>query len=579
MTYMKQYLTWLNNPYFDQETKDELKSIENHPKEIEERFYKDLEFGTGGLRGVIGAGTNRMNIYTVRRATQGFANYLLKQVTQAKEKGVAIAYDSRHKSPEFAQEAALVLNANGIKAYVFESLRTTPELSFAVRHLGCAGGIVITASHNPPAYNGYKVYGEDGGQIVPHLAEKIIEEIQQIEDYSQVGYVEKEAALSTGMLHMIGEDVDKKYIEAVKELALRKEIIQSVGKDMKVVYTPLHGTGNMPVRRVLKELGFQNVMVVPEQELPDANFSTVKSPNPEEHEAFTLALDLADKINAEVILGTDPDCDRVGVVVKNKEGIYQVLTGNQTGALLVDYVLSAMQEQNILPSNGVVIKTIVTSEMGAQIAKAFGMDTLDTLTGFKFIGEKIQQFEKSQEKQFLFGYEESYGYLAGTFVRDKDAVIASMLICEMAAYYKSKDMTLYDALINLYKKYGYYKEDLVSITLQGKEGIEKIQGILDHFRAQPPKTIGGKTIRILRDYKTGKVQNLMTDEIGTLTLPASNVLHFTMEDGSWFCVRPSGTEPKVKLYFSVVGSNLADSENQLNAFKEGVMEIIHNLIQ
>lgn len=579
MTYMNQYLKWLNDPYFDQETKNELKSIENNSQEIEDRFYKDLEFGTGGLRGVIGAGTNRMNVYTVRRATQGFANYLLKQVEDAKEKGVVIAYDSRHKSPQFAQEAALVLNANGIKAYVFESLRTTPELSFAVRYLGCAGGIVITASHNPPAYNGYKVYGEDGGQIVPHLAEKIIVEIQQIEDYSQVGYVEKEEALSTGMLQIIGEDVDKKYIEEVKKLALRKDVIQSVGKDMKVIYTPLHGTGNMPVRRVLKELGFENVMVVPQQELPDANFSTVKSPNPEEHEAFTLALELADKISAELILGTDPDCDRVGVVVKNKEGDYQVLTGNQTGALLVDYVLSAMKEQKTLPANGVVIKTIVTSELGAKIAQSFGMDTLDTLTGFKFIGEKIHQFEENKEKQFLFGYEESYGYLAGTFVRDKDAVIASMLICEMAAYYKSKDMTLYDALINLYEKYGYYKEDLLSITLQGKAGIEKIQSILNHFRGQPPKAIAGKSIKIVRDYKTGRGRNLMTDEEVALTLPASNVLHFTMEDDSWFCVRPSGTEPKVKIYFSVVGGSLSDAENQLNHFKEGVMEIIHNFIQ
>lgn len=579
MTYMNQYLKWLNDPYFDQETKNELKSIENNSQEIEDRFYKDLEFGTGGLRGVIGAGTNRMNVYTVRRATQGFANYLLKQVEDAKEKGVVIAYDSRHKSPQFAQEAALVLNANGIKAYVFESLRTTPELSFAVRYLGCAGGIVITASHNPPAYNGYKVYGEDGGQIVPHLAEKIIAEIQQIEDYSQVGYVEKEEALSTGMLQIIGEDVDKEYIEEVKKLALRKDVIQSVGKDMKVIYTPLHGTGNMPVRRVLKELGFENVMVVPQQELPDANFSTVKSPNPEEHEAFTLALELADKISAELILGTDPDCDRVGVVVKNKEGDYQVLTGNQTGALLVDYVLSAMKEQKTLPANGVVIKTIVTSELGAKIAQSFGMDTLDTLTGFKFIGEKIHQFEENKEKQFLFGYEESYGYLAGTFVRDKDAVIASMLICEMAAYYKSKDMTLYDALINLYEKYGYYKEDLLSITLQGKAGIEKIQSILNHFRGQPPKAIAGKSIKIVRDYKTGGGRNLMTDEEVALTLPASNVLHFTMEDDSWFCVRPSGTEPKVKIYFSVVGGSLSDAENQLNHFKEGVMEIIRNFIQ
>ncbi|QEK13190.1 phospho-sugar mutase [Crassaminicella thermophila] len=574
MSYKDQYNYWLSNPYFDEATKAELKNIENDEKEIEERFYKDLEFGTGGLRGVIGAGTNRMNEYVVRKATQGFANYLLKTVEAVKNKGVVIAYDCRHKSDVFAETAALVLAANGIKAYLFESLRTTPELSFSVRELGCAGGIVITASHNPPEYNGYKVYGEDGGQIVPDTAEKIIREIQDIKDYADVKYINKEDALDKGLLEIIGEEVDKKYIDKVKSLVLRKEVIERM-KDMKIIYTPLHGTGNMPVRRVLNEIGFENVIVVNEQEIPDPNFSTVKSPNPEEHEAFTLAMELAKKHGADVIIGTDPDCDRVGVVVKNNEGKYQVLTGNQTGALLIDYLLSSMKERNSIPENGVIIKTIVTSKMGEKIAKSFGVETLDTLTGFKFIGEKMKEFEENKEKTFLFGYEESYGYLAGTFVRDKDAVIASMLICEMAAYYKSEGMTLYDALMKLYEKYGYYQEDLVSITLKGKEGLEKIQRILAYLRDNTPKSIAGKEIKVFRDYDISKGINLSTGEEEILTLPKSNVLHFTFTDDSWFCVRPSGTEPKVKIYFSVMGESLEDAKEQLINVKNGVMEIIN----
>ncbi|MFT9496998.1 phospho-sugar mutase [Anaerosolibacter sp.] len=577
MEYMKRYIEWIEKDYFDEETKRELQSIEDNEKEIEDRFYRDLEFGTGGLRGVIGAGTNRMNKYTVRRATQGFARYLLEAVEGTKTKGVVIAYDSRHMSPEFAEEAALVMNGNGIKAYLFESLRTTPELSFAVRELGCAGGIVITASHNPPEYNGYKVYGEDGGQIIPDEAEKIIAEIQKIEDYSAVSYIDKGEALSTGLLEIIGEDIDRRYMDRVKGVALRKEFIKEKGPDVKIVYTPLHGTGNMPVRRVLAELGFDKVWVVPEQEEPDANFSTVKSPNPEEHQAFTLALALADQVDADVIIGTDPDCDRVGVVVRNKEGAYQILTGNQTGALLIDYVLSAMREEGKLPENGVVIKTIVTSEMGAKVAKSYGVDSLDTLTGFKFIGEKIKEFRMSGEKEFIFGYEESYGYLAGTFVRDKDAVIASMLICEMAAYYKAKGMTLYDGLLALFEKYGYFQEGLESITLKGKEGMEKIDEILTHFRTNPPKNIVNQKISILKDYENEKSIDLESGEEAPLALPKSNVLHFTLEDGSWFCIRPSGTEPKVKIYFSVVGNSLENAKEKLESLRTEVMGQMGNL--
>ncbi len=572
------YEEWLKNPYFDQETQEELRGIAGDEKEIEERFYKDLEFGTGGLRGVIGAGTNRMNLYTVRRATQGFGEFLIESVDSAKEKGVVIAYDSRNKSPEFAEEAALVLCANGIKAYLFDALRTTPELSFAVRALGCAGGIVVTASHNPPEYNGYKVYGEDGGQLVPEDAEKVIENIQQIHDYSTVPYLPKQEALEKGLLQMVGEEIDKKYIDRVKTLVLRPELIRQMGKDLKVIFTPLHGTGNMAVRRVLKETGFENVFVVPEQELPDPNFTTVKSPNPEEQEAFTLALALAETVKPDVIIGTDPDCDRIGAVVQNKQGEYQILTGNQTGALLIDYILSSMEEKGNLLGDGIVVKTIVTSEMGAEIARSYGMATLDTLTGFKFIGEKIKEFEKTGEKQFIFGYEESYGYLAGTFVRDKDAVITALLICEMTAYYKTKGMTLYDGLLALFEKYGYYQEGLTSITLKGKEGMEKITGILSQLRANTPKTIGDKKVKLLRDYGQRKGYDLLENTEDDLTLPESDVLHFTMEDESWFCVRPSGTEPKIKIYFSVVGKSLEDAQAQLQALKDDVMDSINPML-
>jgi len=573
MDYMERYNEWLNNPYFDEETKEELLSIKNDEKEIEDRFFKELEFGTGGLRGVIGAGTNRMNKYIVRKATQGLANYILNSVDKAKEKGVVIAFDSRYRSPEFAKEAALVMNGNEIKAYLFESLRTTPELSFAVRELGCAAGIVITASHNPPEYNGYKVYGEDGGQLVPRYANKVIEEIRKIDDFSKVKYIEEAEALNKGLLNIIGEEIDKKYIDSVKSLSLRKDLAKEM-KDFKIVYTPLHGTGAMPVKRVLKEIGFENVIVVPEQEFPDSNFSTVKSPNPEEHDAFELAISLAEKENADVIIGTDPDCDRVGVVIKDKDGVYQVLTGNQTGALLVDYILSSMET---IPENSVIIKTIVTSELGKAVAEHYGVETIDTLTGFKFIGEKIKEFEEKRDKNFLFGYEESYGYLAGTFVRDKDGVVSAMLIAEMAAYYKSKGMSLLDALKGIYKKFGYYKEDLKSIKLEGKEGIEKIGRIMEQLRNNPPLEIGELKVEVLRDYLERKARYILKDREEPVSLPKSNVLHFTLDDGSWFAVRPSGTEPKIKIYFSAVAEWEKEAQLKLKMIKDFVLNKIDEI--
>lgn len=570
MNYMERYNEWINNPYFDEETKEELRSIKDNEREIEDRFYKDLEFRTAGMRGIIGAGTNRINKYNVRKATQGFANYMLSEVKGAKERGVVIAYDSRHKSPEFAMETALVLAGNGIKAYVFKSLRTTPELSFAVRYLCAAGGVVITASHNPPEYNGYKIYGEDGGQMVPKFANRVVENIRAIQDFSEVKYMDEDRAKAEGLVNIIGEEVDRAYIDRVKDLALRKDIIKEM-KDFKIIYTPLHGTGAMPIKAVFKELGFENLIVVPEQEVPDSNFSTVKSPNPEEHDAFELAIDLAEREGAEFIIGTDPDCDRVGAVVKDKDGKYKVLTGNQTGALLIDYILSSMKE---IPENSVVIKTIVTSELGAKIAQSYGLEVENTLTGFKFIGEKIKEYEENNSKNFIFGYEESYGYLAGTFVRDKDAVISSMLIAEMAAYYKSKGMNLLEALNNIYAKYGYYKETLISMKLEGKEGLEKIGKIMEDLRQNPPSEVAGEKVKIFSDYHTGKTMYLLENREADIVLPRSNVLHFTLEDDSWFAARPSGTEPKIKFYFSVVGKTENQAEEKLERVKEYILNIV-----
>ena len=574
MDYRKKYQQWIESSYIDDATKEELKSIAGNVKEIEDRFYKDLEFGTGGLRGVIGAGSNRINKYTVRKATQGLANYINKQGKAAAEAGVVIAYDSRRMSSEFAKETALVLNANGIKSYLYSELQPTPILSFSVRELNATAGVVITASHNPPQYNGYKVYWSDGGQIPPERAEEIIKEINAVDSFDKIVTMDQKEAEDKGLLCWIGEEVLKKYIDRVKGLCVNPQLIKEWGKDLKIIYTPLHGSGNKPVRRVLKEVGFEQVTVVPEQEMPDPNFSTVSYPNPEEKEAFNLAIEMAKRDGADIIIGTDPDCDRVGAVVKNREGDYIVLTGNQVGSLLVDYILGAKKQKGDLPQNGVIIKTIVTSEMGREIAKSYGIETIDTLTGFKFIGEKINEFEKTGEHSFIFGYEESYGYLAGDFVRDKDAVIASLLVCEMAAYYKSRGMSLYEGLVELWEKYGYYNEVLRSINMEGKEGMERIKAIMDELRSNPPKQLNDVKVARIEDYLESKAYNLSEDKTEDIVLPVSNVLRYILADGSWFCVRPSGTEPKIKLYFSVIGKDMKDGQKKMDGLIDSVMKRI-----
>ncbi|MFC3772160.1 phospho-sugar mutase [Paenibacillus sp. GCM10012303] len=555
---LAKYELWLNDPLIDDETRQELSSLQGNDKEIEDRFYRDLEFGTGGLRGVIGAGTNRMNRYTVAQATQGLAQFA-KQVASG-QPSVAIAYDSRNQSPEFALEAALVLAGNGVKAYVFESLRTTPELSFAVRHLGATGGVVITASHNPPEYNGYKVYGSDGGQLVPRDAERVLAEIQTVDALEKVKRLERSRAEAEGLLEWIGEEVDEAFISAVAQMSLHPEVIRSVSDRFHLVYTPLHGSGNLAVRSVLNRIGFKNVHIVPEQEQPDANFSTVKSPNPEEREAFTLALALAKEKQADILIGTDPDCDRMGAVVKNDQGEYVVLSGNQSGAIMAHYLLESLKQRGELPDNGVLIKTIVTSEMGAAIAESFGVRVMNTLTGFKYIGEKMTEFERTGQYRFLFGYEESYGYLAGTYCRDKDAVLASMLICEAAAYYKSQGKTLYHVLQELYADHGYFQECLESRTLKGKDGLEQIRGIMEDWRQAPPVQIAGVPVVRVQDYSQG-----------IDGLPAENVLKFTLADDSWFCLRPSGTEPKIKTYFAVRGATGEEASARLEQLRIDVM--------
>ncbi|MFC5451409.1 phospho-sugar mutase [Paenibacillus aestuarii] len=553
-----QYQLWLDDPSIDARTKEELLAIREDAKEIEDRFYKDLEFGTGGLRGVIGAGTNRINIYTVGRASQGLAQYVRGTGTEAPS--IAIAYDSRHMSPEFALEAALVFAGNGIKAYVFEALRPTPQLSFAVRQLGATAGVVITASHNPPEYNGYKVYGADGGQLVPEFAEQVIAEVQGVDSFDKVKKLSQAEAEAKGLLQWLGADMDAQYIEAVSAVSQNSETIKEISDDFRIVFTPLHGTGNMPVREVLKKVGFGQVRVVAEQEQPDAQFSTVKSPNPEEREAFTIAIEQAKAWNADIIVGTDPDADRMGAVVKDANGEYFVLTGNQSGAIIVNYLLSSLKEKGKLPANGVVIKTIVTSEMGAAIAGHYGIPTLNTLTGFKYIGEKMTQFERTGEHTFLFGYEESYGYLAGEYARDKDAIIAAMLICEAAAYYKKQGKTLYDVLQELYASFGYFLEKLESKTLKGKDGVEQIRRIMEAWRTSPPSEINGISVAEVEDY-----------DQGINGLPRENVLKFKLADGSWFCLRPSGTEPKIKFYFAVKGASNTEAAQQLDGIIQYVL--------
>jgi phosphoglucomutase len=577
MDYKEIYEQWVNDEYFDEKTRAELKSIEGDDKEIQERFYKSLEFGTGGLRGIIGAGTNRMNIYTVSKATQGFANYIKKQGDEAVKMGVAIAYDSRRMSPEFAETAALVLNGNGIKTYLFESLRPTPVLSFSVRHLGCTGGIVVTASHNPPEYNGYKVYWADGGQVPFPRDMEIIKEVEAVSDFKEIKKADKEQAAKDGLFNIVGKEVDDEYVKNVKAQLINPDLIKSA-KDLKIVYTPLHGTGNIPVRRVLKEVGFENVNVVPEQELPDSEFSTVGYPNPEDPKAFTLAMKLADEIGADIVVGTDPDADRVGAVVKNGKGEYVILTGNMTGVLLTEYILSSKKESGRLPQNGAVVSTIVSTDLTKAIAKNYGVDYFEVLTGFKYIGEKIKEFEKDGSHTYLFGFEESYGCLAGTYARDKDAVVATMLICELAAFYKSKGMTLYEGLQEVYKKYGFYKESIKSITLKGIEGIENMKKIMETFRSGTPEEIGGSKVVESRDYNAGTFKNYQTGEDGKVNLPKSNVLYYVLENGTWFCVRPSGTEPKIKIYFGSKGESLEAAEKNIENALDGVMKIVDSVL-
>lgn len=572
MNYKEKYNVWINSDFINEETKNELKSISDE-KEIEDRFYQDLDFGTGGLRGVIGAGSNRMNIYTVAQATQGFANYLNDNF---KDPSVAIAYDSRNMSKEFAKAAALNLCANNIKVYLYENLRPTPVLSFTVRELKCCGGIVITASHNPKIYNGYKVYDEFGGQVTDEKAKMIINSVKAVDDFSKIKSIDENVALEKGLLKYIGEDVDKVYYEKVKGLTIRTDLVKEKASNLNVIYTPIHGSGNVPVRTVLKELGYSNVKVVKEQEAPDGNFPTASYPNPENPDVFELALKMAKTENPDIIFGTDPDCDRIGLVAKDSTGEYKVLTGNQTGLLLTNYILSSMKETNKLPQNGVIIKTIVTTEGARSIAEDFDIELMDVLTGFKYIGEKIREFEDAGDRDYIFGFEESYGYLAGNFVRDKDAVIAAMLVCEMCLYYKEQGKSLYDALIDLYEKYGYFKETLVSLELKGKEGQEKIANCIEALRNNPASEVNGVKIVTRLDYKLSVEENTVNNTKAPIDLPKSNVLKYILEDGSYFVVRPSGTEPKMKVYLAVKSNSLDNAEKDIATFKEKVMEIINS---
>lgn len=577
MEYRESYEEWLRNPYFDEATKEELRSIGDDDNEIKERFYRELEFGTAGLRGVIGAGTNRMNIYTVRKATQGLANYIIKNNGQ--EKGVAIAYDSRRMSPEFADEAARCLAANGIKAYIFESLRPTPELSYAVRRLGCIAGINITASHNPPEYNGYKVYWEDGAQITPPHDKGIMDEVKAVTDYNTVKTMDREEAKTAGLYEVIGEEVDDGYIAELKKQVINQDSINAVGRDLKIVYSPLHGTGNIPARRILKELGFTNVYVVKEQELPDGEFPTVSYPNPEAKEAFELGLKLAKEVDADLILATDPDADRLGVYVKDTaSGEYKVLTGNMSGCLLADYEIGQRKALYGLPDDGFLIKTIVTSNLADAIAKGYDIGLIEVLTGFKYIGQQILKFETTGKGTYLFGFEESYGCLIGTHARDKDAIVATMALCEAAAYYRTQGKTLWDAMLDMYERYGYYKDDIQSITLKGIEGLQKIQQIMDTLRKNPPAEIGGYTVLKARDYQADTIKDTATGEVTKTGLPSSNVLYYDLSDDAWVCVRPSGTEPKVKFYYGIKGNSLADAEEKSAKLGKEVLAMIDAIL-
>lgn len=563
---------WLSFNKLDDDLKDKLLQVEELRNILEDCFYKHLEFGTGGMRGELGPGTNRLNVYTIRRAAEGLARYIAEQGEEAKQRGVVIAYDSRHQSPEFALEVAKTVGKHGVKAYLFNELHPTPVLSFAVRYLHAFSGVVITASHNPPEYNGFKVYGEDGGQIPPEAADVIIRYVNLVESELEVEVSEEQELLSNGLLAYIGKEIDDAYIEQVKTLQLNPDVVAAVSKDLKIIYSPLHGTGNLPVRAGLKEFGFEHVTIVKEQELPDPNFSTVSSPNPEEHAAFELAIQYGEKMDADILMATDPDADRLGVAVKNLEGEYVVLTGNQMGALMLEYLLSQKQAGGVLPGNGVVIKTIVTSEIGKVIAEHYGMQSMDTLTGFKFIGEKIKEFEETGQHTFLFGYEESYGYLIGDFVRDKDAVQSAVFAAEVAAFYKSKGMTMYEGLLEIFEKYGYYQESLQSITLKGKDGAEQIAGLMDAFRSEKLEEVDGIKVMAVEDYLTSI--RFSNGAETTIDLPCSNVLKYYLADGSWFCLRPSGTEPKAKFYFGVKGETMEESQERLTTLQKTIMAMV-----
>jgi phosphoglucomutase len=579
MNWREQYERWAQAPNLDHELKQELEHLQDQEKELEDRFYKSLEFGTGGMRGEIGVGTNRMNTYTVRKASEGLAQFIISFGDEAKRRGVVIAYDSRHKSPEFAMEAAKTLATHGIQTYVFQELRPTPELSFAVRHLKAFSGIVVTASHNPPEYNGFKVYGEDGGQLPPKVADQVIAEVNKVENELVIDVQDEASLKGKGLISMLGEEIDRAYTDKLMTISVNRQLAKEVGNDVKIVFTPLHGTANKPVRKGLKALGYHNISIVEEQELPDANFSTVTSPNPEEHAAFELAIKKGNTINADMLIATDPDADRLGIAVQDAEGEYVVLTGNQTGALFLDYLLSQKKEKGILPENGIVLKTIVTSEIGRTIANAYDVETVDTLTGFKFIGEKINEYEKSGEFTFQFGYEESYGYLIGDFVRDKDAVQAALLAVELCAFYKQKGLSVYEGLVELFEKYGFYQEGLKSLTLKGKEGAKQIDYILSSFRQDGPKQMAGRSVTMIEDYKTSERFYSKENVVETIQLPKSNVIKYILEDGSWFCLRPSGTEPKVKFYFGVNAASLEQSKQDLADVSEAVMEKVNELIE
>ena len=571
MQFMEQYNLWLNDSYFDEETKAELRGIRDNEKEIEDRFYKDLAFGTGGLRGIIGAGTNRMNLYTVRKTSQGLANFIIKK--RAQKKGIAIAYDSRFMSPEFADEAALCMAANGIKAYVFESLRPTPELSFALRTLGCTAGIVITASHNPPEYNGYKVYWEDGAQITAPLDVEIIDEVKNVTDYHDVKTMSKDAAMEAGLYNVIGAEIDDAYMVELKKQIIHPEIIKEVAKDIKIVYTPFHGTGNIPVRRVLKELGFENVYVVPEQELPDPKFTTLDYPNPEDPKAFTLALDLARKVKADIVLATDPDADRLGIyALDTKSGEYVSFTGNMSGMLIADYILKERRATNTMPENPVLVKTIVTTNMADVLTKKYSVSLIEVLTGFKYIGEQIKYFEKNHKYNYVFGLEESYGCLAGTHARDKDACVAVMCLCEVAAWCKKNGITVWDKMVQMYEEYGYFKEDLYTITLKGIDGSRQIDEIMNKLRNNPPTEFGDLKVVTMRDYENDTALEIATGKVTKTGLPKSNVLYFDLTNDSWCCARPSGTEPKIKFYMGVKGTGMQDAKNKVEALTEALKE-------